>query len=82
MASEERRQEAVEQTKHIQMRRKKAYNSRIQSVTLKPGDLALKYDSLHARFSGMLHLRWMGPYKVMEIFTNGSIQLADLLGPK
>ncbi|OAE18243.1 hypothetical protein AXG93_1106s1020 [Marchantia polymorpha subsp. ruderalis] len=78
MVLEERRQEAVERTEHIQRRSKKAYDSRIQPVMLRPGDLALKYDSQHARFPRKLHLRRMGAYKMMEVFSNGSIQLADL----
>ncbi|OAE26302.1 hypothetical protein AXG93_3040s1200 [Marchantia polymorpha subsp. ruderalis] len=32
----------VDRTEHIRLKRKKAYDSRLQPVTLKPGDLALK----------------------------------------
>lgn len=31
-------------------------------------------------FTGKLHTRWMGPYKVQQIFDNGSVQLTDLQG--
>ncbi|OAE30483.1 hypothetical protein AXG93_3902s1000 [Marchantia polymorpha subsp. ruderalis] len=75
---EERRQEAKHQTEQIQLKRKEAYDKQIRPVTLLKGDLALPYDSRHARFPGKLHLRWMRPYRVVEVFSNGSIQLADL----
>ncbi|OAE20015.1 hypothetical protein AXG93_17s1150 [Marchantia polymorpha subsp. ruderalis] len=80
MVLEERRREAEERTRRIQLRRKERYDQRIKPVLLQKGDLALLYDSRHARFPGKLHLRWMGPYKVVEVFPNGSIQLADLTG--
>lgn len=80
MALEERRQEAEDRTKQLQLRRKEKYDRRLKPVLLEKGDLALLYDSRHARFPGKLHLRWMGPYKVIEVFPNGSIQLAELTG--
>ncbi|OAE26883.1 hypothetical protein AXG93_3554s1010 [Marchantia polymorpha subsp. ruderalis] len=80
MLLEERRREAEERTRRIQLRRKERYDKKIKPVLLQKGDLALLYDSRHARFPGKLHLRWMGPYRVVEVFPNGSIQLADLAG--
>lgn len=80
MVLEERRREAEERTRQIQLRRKDRYDKKIKPVLLQRGDLALLYDSRHARFPGKLHLRWMGPYRVIEVFPNGSIQLADLTG--
>ena len=38
------------------------------------------YDNRHEDFPGKLHTRWMGPYRVTEIFQNGSLQLEDLQG--
>lgn len=49
-------------------------------MTLLKGDFALLYDSRYGRFPGKLHLRWMGPYKEVDMFLNGSVQLADLSG--
>ncbi|OAE18233.1 hypothetical protein AXG93_3012s1030 [Marchantia polymorpha subsp. ruderalis] len=43
-----------------------AYDIWIQTVTLKQGNLALMYDNRQAQFSWKLHLRWMGPYRVVE----------------
>lgn len=49
---EERRQEAAQRTKELQLKRKEVYDSLIRPMTLKQGDLALIYDSRHARFPG------------------------------
>lgn len=83
MVLEERRQEAEERIRQTQLCRKERYDKKIKPVLLQKGDLALLYDNRHARFPGKLHLRWMGPYRVIEVFpngSNGSIQLADLTG--
>lgn len=80
MLLEERRREAEERTRRIQLCRKERYDKKIKPVLLQKGDLALLYVSRHASFPGKLHLRWMGPYRVVEVFSNGSIQLADLAG--
>lgn len=57
-----------------------AYDSRLRPVKLLKDDLALMYDNRPTRFSSKLHLRCMGPYWMMEVFLNRSIQLADLSG--
>lgn len=75
---EERREATKQCTEQIQLKRKEAYDKHVRLVTLLKGDLALLYDSRLARFPGKLHLRWMGPYKVVDVFPKGSIQLADL----
>lgn len=73
LSLKELREAAKQRTKQIQWKRKKAYDKRVQPVTLLKGDFALVYDSRHARFLGKLHLRWMGPYKVVDVFPNGSV---------
>lgn len=75
---EEQRHEAKARTKNFQLRRKTKYDRRVKPVLLHKGDLAVLYDSRHARFPRKLHLRWIRPFKVVEVFPNGSIQLADL----
>ncbi|OAE25047.1 hypothetical protein AXG93_1939s1040 [Marchantia polymorpha subsp. ruderalis] len=78
MLEKEERHEAEACIKKIQLRRKERYDRRVKPVLLQKGDLALLYDSRHARFPGKLHLRWMGPFKVVDVFPNDSIQLTDL----
>ncbi|KAL3687533.1 hypothetical protein R1sor_013842 [Riccia sorocarpa] len=75
---EEAREEALELTKKIQERRKELHDKRIKKTSLKKGDFALLYDSRHEKFPGKLHMRWMAPYKVAEVFQNGSVQLKDM----
>lgn len=44
------------------------------------GGMVLIYDSRYAKFRGKLHTRWIGPFKVEEIFRNGSLKLKTLEG--
>ncbi|OAE18999.1 hypothetical protein AXG93_2551s1020 [Marchantia polymorpha subsp. ruderalis] len=53
---DERRRDAEDRTRKIQLRRKERYDKKIKPVLLQAGDLALLYDSRHARFPGKLHL--------------------------
>jgi hypothetical protein len=71
---------ALERTERIQERRKKRYDKRIHSEPVHEGDEVLLYDSRHQKFPGKLHISWMGPFKVLEVFGNGSLQLATLEG--
>lgn len=77
---EEDREQALEDTRVIQAKRKEKHDKKICKVELKEGDFALLYDNRHIKFPGKLHMRWMGPYKVDKIFDNGSLQLAELDG--
>lgn len=52
LSLEERRKAAKQRTEQIQLKRKKAYDKHVRSVTLLKGDFALLYDSRHARFPG------------------------------
>lgn len=38
------------------------------------------YDNRHQKFPGKLHTRWLGPFKVTEVFSNGSLQLGRMQG--
>lgn len=73
LSLEDQWQEAIHRTKQVQPKRKEAYDKWIWLVTLHKGDLALVYDSRHARFPRKLHLRWMEPYHVVEMFSNGLV---------
>ena len=57
--------------------RKSYYDSKLKLKTFKPNDLVLLYDSRFQHFPGKLQVRWHGPYRVLECFPNGSVQLAD-----
>ena len=44
------------------------------------GDLALLYNNRVKGKPKKLHTKWMGPYVVEEIHTNGSVRLRTLQG--
>ena len=78
---EEAREEALTQTAKVQAKRKEDYDEKLsESHGIEKGGLVLLYDNRHKEFLGKLHTRWMGPYKVTQIYSNGSLQLEDLQG--
>jgi hypothetical protein len=56
------------------------FDRRIRFDPVYEGGSVLLYDSRHKNFPGKLHISWMGPFKVISIFDNGSLQLATLEG--
>jgi hypothetical protein len=63
------------------MKRKEDYDRKIPTDHgIREQGLVLFYDNCHKEFPGKLHTRWMGPYRVYQIFPNGSLQLENLQG--
>jgi hypothetical protein len=78
---EETRITALERTAQVQMKRKEDYDRKIPTDhRIWEQGLVLFYDNRHKEFPGKLHTRWMGPYRVCQIFPNGSLQLENLQG--
>jgi hypothetical protein len=78
---EEARNEALEQTTEIQAKRKENFDAKLpKDHGIHTGGMVLLYDNRYEDFPGKLHTRWMGPYRVTEIYRNGSLQLEDLQG--
>ena len=78
---EEYRTQALELLTAVQYKRKKTYDKKLPSLApVKEGDLVLLYDSKYKKFPGKLHMRWMGPYKTVQMFDNRSLQLETLQG--
>ena len=78
---EEVRRDALEQTKKVQALRKEEFDEKVPtSHGIEEGGMVLLYDNRYKEFPGKLHTRWMGPFKVTQIFPNGSLQLEDLQG--
>lgn len=50
----------------------------IKDKAFKPGDWALLYDSRYKDNLGKLQTRWLGPYEIVEIFSNGVVRLATI----
>ena len=63
----------------MQAKRKDDFDAKLpKDHGIQTGGKVLLYDNRHEEFSGKLHTRWMGPYRVTYIFQNGSLQLEDL----
>ena len=78
---EETREEALTQTAEVQAKRKEDFDEKLpESHGIEKRGLVLLYNNRHQEFPGKLHTRWMGPYKVTQIYSNGSLQLEDLQG--
>ena len=71
---------AVLNVEAIQRRRKSYYDNKLTHKSFMPHDMVLLYDSRFEKFPGKLHMRWHGPYRVIEGFSNGSVQLEDYEG--
>lgn len=48
----------------------------IKDKTFKLDDCALLYDSRYKDNLGKLQTHWLGPYEVIETFSNGVVQLS------
>ena len=71
---EETREKALTRTAKIQTKRKEEFDEKLpESHGIEKGGLVLLYDNRHKEFPGKLHTRWMGPYKVTQIYSNGSL---------
>jgi hypothetical protein len=78
---EETRIAPLERTVNVQMTRKEDYDRKIpMDHGIREQGLVLLYDNRHKEFPGKLQNRWMGPYRVYQIFPNGSLQLKNLQG--
>ena len=78
---EEIRSEALERTTSVQAKKKEDFESKLLGDhNIVEDGLVLLYNNRHKQFLGKLHTRWMGPYKVTNIYSNGSLQLEDLQG--
>jgi hypothetical protein len=51
-------------------------DSQLKPKLFKLKDIVLLCDSRFQKNLGMLKMRWLGPFRVLEFFSNGSIQLA------
>ena len=79
-ALDEKRREAYLNTLATQNRRKSYYDSKLRPKEFKVGSLVLLYDSRFFKFPGKLQMHWIGPYEVVDVNPNGSLQLKDFEG--
>jgi hypothetical protein len=50
----------------------------MKPVVIQKGDLVLISHNRFILFLGKFHTRWMGPFTVKKIYTNGSVQLEEI----
>lgn len=66
----------------IQKWRKTYYDSKLRPKAFMPNDLVLLYDNWFKKISKKFQVRWYGPYRVIDGFLDGSVQLEDFMGIK
>ncbi|XP_024537838.1 uncharacterized protein LOC112348836 [Selaginella moellendorffii] len=64
----------------LQKRRKKWHDDHIRERKFAIGDLVLLYGSKFWKRPGKLKIQWLGPYVVVNVNNNGSVQVANLSG--
>ncbi|MCO5614809.1 hypothetical protein L7F22_069093 [Adiantum nelumboides] len=75
------RMSALEHYGHMQEKALEKINEKIKSKGIKKHDLVLRYNSkLDKTFQKKFQIKWEGPFKVVECFSNGTYQLANLDG--
>jgi hypothetical protein len=52
----------------------------VENPTMIVRNLVLLYDSRFMKFPGKLQIHWLGPYEVVDVNPNGSLQLKDFDG--
>ncbi|OIT04785.1 hypothetical protein A4A49_65215, partial [Nicotiana attenuata] len=55
---------------------KRLHDQNIVERNFKPGDMVLLYNSRLRLFPGKLKSRWSGPFRVVEVFPSGAVEVA------
>ena len=77
---DEQRQRALWEQEIVQRRMKKYHDQKLKEQRIKDGDLVLWYPGKIDGKKKNLSMGWTGPFEVIRIYENGSVQLADLQG--
>ncbi|XP_019260640.1 PREDICTED: uncharacterized protein LOC109238603 [Nicotiana attenuata] len=72
---EEFRYQASESTRLYKERMKKIHDKHIMDRDFKPGDMVLLYNSRLRLFPGKLKSRWSGPFRVVQMFASGAVEI-------
>ena len=62
----------------MQQRQKAWHDQHIQVQEFKKDDKVLVYDSRYHKILGKLQMQWLGPFKVLVVFENGSLLVEDI----
>ncbi|GKE59383.1 hypothetical protein Tco_1498568 [Tanacetum coccineum] len=75
---EERREQAAIREAKSKAKMEKYYNSKVRSMSFKPGDLVYRNnEASRAEDTGKLCPKWEGPYEVTEALGKGAYKLRD-----
>ncbi|GJY52493.1 reverse transcriptase domain-containing protein [Tanacetum coccineum] len=75
---EERREQAAIREAKSKAKMERYYNSKVRSVSFKPGDLVYRNNKAsRAKDTGKLGPEWEGPYEVTEALGKGAYKLRD-----
>ncbi|XP_016454345.1 uncharacterized protein LOC107778568 [Nicotiana tabacum] len=66
-----------ESTRLYKERMKRLHDQNIVERHFKPGDMVLLYNSRLQLFPGKLKSRWSGPFRVVEVFPSGAVDIAS-----
>ena len=72
---EELRNDAYMNSKIAKDRLKKWHDQMVVRKNFEKGDQVLLYDSKLHLFPGKLKSRWIGPFTIHEVYTNGTVEL-------
>ncbi|XP_019226977.1 PREDICTED: uncharacterized protein LOC109208332 [Nicotiana attenuata] len=72
---EEFRYQAFESTRLYKERMKKMHDKHIVDRDFKSGDMLLLYNSWLRLFPGKLKSRWSGPFRVVQMFASGAVEI-------
>ncbi|XP_070019907.1 uncharacterized protein [Nicotiana sylvestris] len=67
---------AFESTRLYKERMKRLHDKNIVERNFNPGDMVLLYNSRLRLFLGKLRSRWSGPFRVVEVFPSGAVEIA------
>ena len=77
---EELRFQAYENAKLFKERTKKWHDAHIQKKNFRVGDCVLLFNSRLSLFRGKLKFRWSEPFKVIQVFNHGALELKNNRG--
>ncbi|XP_057845636.2 uncharacterized protein LOC131055043 [Cryptomeria japonica] len=77
-ALDEIRKSTLQHTESVQNQRMKWHDRYIKEKSFQPGDWALLYDSRYKDNLEKLQTWWLGPYEIIETFSNGAVRLSTI----
>eukprot|EP00253_Pinus_taeda_P008357 PITA_08357 len=71
-------QEAILRTDLVQYQSAKWHDKYIKEKKFQEGDWALLFDSNFKDFKGKFQTRWLGPYEIDKVFSNGAVRIKTI----